>query len=258
MTEEVKTAPTPEESKQAEEAKVAEAEKAKVEAEAKAKAETEAKEATMGELLKVEENPKDQRLVPEAVLLEYKSQNKELRKDIKELRELIESGASKTEVSEDLKAIAEEHNVDVDFLTKLEKNIRSKVETDLASKFKPLQDRENQERIEKIFTEHFDKSLEAMPEYKDIVNRDVIKKLSLLPENASKTFKQIIEDTYKNVIKVVPGKKTIEQAKGGGGGAIGEIDFNKAKTDTEYFNEIMASPELKKKYNADLAQRVNL
>jgi len=41
------------------------------------------------------------RLVPQAVLLEYKNQNKELKRDIKELKGLIESGATKKEVSED-------------------------------------------------------------------------------------------------------------------------------------------------------------
>lgn len=54
--------------------------------------------------------------------------------------------------------------------------------------------------IEEIFSENFNKVMEGMPEYKDVVNRDVIKELSLLPQNAKKTFQQIVEETYKDKI----------------------------------------------------------
>lgn len=261
MTEEVKKAPTPEELKQAEEAAKAEAEKkAKEEAEAKAEAEAEAKEATLGETFKGSEDktPKEEpRLVPEAVLLEYKNQNKELRKDIKELRELIETGASKKEVSEDLEKIAEEYGLDVDYLTKLVKSIRGQVEMEMASKIKPIQDRENQERIEKAFNEHFNQIIETMPEYKDIVDKEAIKKLSLLPENQPKTLRSLIEATYGKALESIPGRKTMESAKGGKQEKIEEIDFNKARNDLEYFNEIMTDPILKAKYNANIEKRID-
>jgi len=253
MLDENKTTPTPEEAKKAEEAKAEAEKKAKEEADAKAKADLEVKEAKVGEILNPKEPPKeDARMVPEAVLLEYKNQNKELRKDI---RELIESGASKTEVSEDLDKIAEEHNVDIGFLNKLAKSIKSSVEAEMVSKMKPIQDRENSEKIDKIFKEHFGKTLEAMPEFKGVVKEEVIKALSLSPENANKTFAQIIEETYGHLI---PGRKTIESQGGRGGGEITEIDFVKAKKDTEYFKEIMANPELKKKYNESLVSRLKL
>ncbi len=225
-------------------------------AEAKPEKEEPKTEGKVGEILNPKEPPKeDARMVPEAVLLEYKNQNKELRKDIKDLRELIESGASKSEVSEDLEKIAEEHNVDIGFLNKLAKSIKGSVESEMASKMKPIQDRENQERIDKIFKEHFGKTLDAMPEYKGVVKEEVIKALSLSPENANKTFAQIIDETYGHLI---PGRKTIESQGGRGGGEITEIDFDKVKTDTEYFKEIMANPELKKKYNEGLVKRLQL
>lgn len=213
-------------------------------------------EEKVGEILNPKEPPqKEGRMVPESVFIELKKDNKELRQSLNDLVIAIRSGTSKSEVSEDLEKIAEEHNVDIAFLNKLAKSIRSSVEADMASKMKPIQDRENQEKIDKIFKEHFGKTLEAMPEYKGIVKEDVIKALSLSPENANKTFAQIIEETYGHLI---PGKKTIESQGGRGGGEITEIDFDKVKTDTEYFKEIMANPELKKKYNEGLVKRLQL
>lgn len=256
MVEDTKIVPTPEELKKAEEAKAEAEKKAKEETEAKAKVESKEKEAKVGEIFKPKEPSKEEaRMVPEAVLLEYKKDNKELKKDIKDLRELIESGASRKEVSEDLEKIAEEHNVDIGFLNKLAKSIRSSVEVEITSKMKPIQDRENSEKINQIFKEHFGKTLEAMPEYKGIVKEEVIKALSLSPENANKTFAQIIEETYGHLIA---GKKTMETQKGRSGGEITEIDFGRAKSDTEYFKEIMADPDLKKKYNETLISRLNL
>jgi len=187
--------------------------------------------------------------------LEYKNQNKELKKDIKELKELIESGASKKEVSEDLEAIAEEHGVDVEFLQKLAKSIRKEVEADVESRIKPFAEKEKMAEFNKRFDEVYDKTLEEMPEYKDIISKDAIKSLSLDPKNANKTFAQILEMTYGNLIK---GKKTIESGGAGKNIVITEIDFERAKKEPAYFHEIMKNPELKKKYNAGLTSRINL
>jgi len=93
-----------------------------------------------------------------------------------------------------------------------------------------------------------------MPEYENLVNREVIKVLSLDPKNANKTFAQLIEETYG---KAITGKRTIETTKPGGGKEPTEIDFDKALKDTEYFKEIMSNPTLKKKYNDSISSRVS-
>jgi hypothetical protein len=260
MTEEVKKALTPEESKQTGEIAKSEAEtKEEVKAEVKAetKTEPEVKEEKVGDILNPKEDieKKEQRLVPEAVLLEYKNQNKELKGDIAELKKLIEAGATKKEISQDLEQIAEEHNIDKDFLAKLVKSIKASVETDVSTKLKPLEDKERQDKISKIFEDHYAKTIEGMAEYKDIADKEVIKQLSFLPQNANKTFAQIIEATYG---KLITGKRTLESVKAGKKEVIGEIDFARAKREPEYFKEVMANPELKKKYNDNLLKTIAL
>ena len=51
-------------------------------------------------------------------------------------------------------------------------------------------------RINVIFEKSFMETMAAMPEYEGIVNEDVIKTLSLDPANQSKTFAQLIKETY--------------------------------------------------------------
>jgi len=218
------------------------------------------REETIGEALeKAKEDVKkdESRLVPEAVLLEYKNQNKELKRDIRELKNLIEAGGTPKEISEDLKEIAQEHNVDEKFLNRLAKSIKLEAERDMEEKFKadiqPIKEKERAEKMEVIFNEHYNKTIEVMPEFKDIANRDVIKQLSLLPQNAKKTFSQILQETYGHL---VGGKRTIETARARRNGVIEEIDFKRTQTDQVYLNEILSDPELKKKYNENLGKRL--
>jgi len=220
------------------------------------------KEETIGEALeKAEENIKkeEQRMVPEAVLLEYKNQNKELKRDIKELKTLIESGATPREISEDLQAIATEHNVDPNFLKRLARSIKLEAERDMEEKFasdiKPIKERERAERMEVIFNTHYNKAIEVMPEFKDVANREVIKQLTLIPANANKTFAQILQETYGHL---VGGKRTMETSRTRRGETIGEIDYSRAAKDSAYFDQIMADPELKKKYNENLGKRLRM
>jgi colicin import membrane protein len=256
MTEEVKDAATLEQEKQAKEAE------AKAAAEAKAKAEEEAKKnATVGDLLGgKKEEKKEVKMVPEAALLEYKNLSKDLKKELKELRESIESGATKKEVAEDLKKIAEEHNVDPEFLDKFAKSIKAQVEAEVeekvSSKIKPMEEKDAKEKQDKAFEEHYGKVLEAMPEYKGIAQKDVIKALALDPTNAKKTFAEIFEKAYGHLL---PNKKAIDAARANAGGkGITDIDFEKANTDKEYFAQIMADPELKAKYNKEMLQKMKL
>src|SRR5205085_12092257 len=105
--------------------------------------------------------------------------------------------------------IAEEHNIDAEFLKKLagaiQKTAERTAEEKLAAKMKPIEARERAEKVEKVFNVHFEKAMAEMPEYADVVNREVIKTLSLDPANADKTFPQLIEETYGRSLR---GKRT--------------------------------------------------
>lgn len=212
----------------------------------------ETQEPTIGEILDKKDDS-----VPLATFLETKKEKKALEKEVADLKSKIDAGANKTEIKADLKSIADKYDVNADFLSELSSLIYSQakgeVEETLKSKFQPLELKEKEEKINKAFNEHFTKVIEEMPEYEAVVNKDVIKSLSLLPENSKKTFQQIIEETYG---KTLSGKRTMETSIPRGG-KDASFDPNKMN-DPEYFKQVMANPELKKKYNDSLLSRIKL
>jgi len=191
--------------------------------------------------------------IPLSKFLEVKNEKKALEKEISRLKIQAESGATKSEITSDLKDIADKYDVDPEFLNELSTIMFSKAEKAVESKLQPLEAKEKKERIDKAFAEHYAKVIAEMPEYEDVINKDVIKELSLLPQNGSKTFQQIIEETYG---KTVFGKKTMETSTPRGG-KDASLDMSRVN-DPEYFRQIMASPELKKKYNEGIENRINL
>lgn len=211
-----------------------------------------ADETKVGEIFNGEK-PKETKVVPEAVLIEYKKENKQLAKEIADLKKAIEDGANRGEISASIKELSEKHNVDAGFLQDFAKAVKAEAKAEAEESFqnqlKPLTQKAKEEKIDTVFNEHFDKAMENMPEFKNIVNKDVIKSLALDPKNANKSFVKIIEDAYGHL---VTGKRTLETTKPQGGRGDTTIDFEKARKDTEYFKEVMADPELKKKYNEEM------
>lgn len=238
------------------EKQLAEEAKVKAEAEAKAKAEAEAEKKPVGEILK---EKKEAKLVPEAVLIETKKEVKELKKELADAKKQLEDGVSKKEVSASLKELAEEYELPEEFLQKLigltRKEAEAEIEAKMGAELKPLKEKEAREKFDATFKEHFDKSLEALPEYKGVADMELIKTLAKTPEYASKTFEQIFEKLYPNVKTT---RKTLDESKPTRGGTRQEIDYAKAKEDSDYFKEIMADPQLKKEYNENLKNRVRL
>lgn len=208
---------------------------------------------TIGEVLgNPAPKPKEVKMVPEAVFLD-------LKKELKELKRAIKEGANKTEVSADLKALADKHNIDEGFLRELVSTVQSenKAEFDkeLEKRLKPFEEKDRSAKIDKAFESAFNRAIEQMPEYAKIVNKQVIKTLSLDPANASKTFNQLIEEAYGHLIS---GKKTLDPI-GGNNRPInnGTLDMDRAKKDPEYFRQVMADPNLKKQYNEQLPERLS-
>lgn len=217
---------------------------------------TEQKEQTIGEVLQTKtEESKEKPTIGLDKFLEIKKENKQLAKAIKDLEAKLESGATSEEISDEVDDLADEFNVDKTFLSKLEKRIESRMESKMESKLKPLAEENTAKRIDEAFTKHFSKAIEDMPEYANVVNPNVIKQLSLNPANGKKTFQELIEETYGNALG---GKRTIETSQPRGGKEPTEVDFDRAKRDTEYYKEVMSNPTLKAKYNNNLASRLNL
>jgi len=234
----------------AEEVKVAPVVESKDTKPAETKVETPAKEVAkdvkVGEALKTVEEKKEPKMVPEAVLIEYKKESKEVRRELDALKKSIEEGATKKEVSTDMKALAEKHGVEPEFLKDFAAAVRKEAKADAEAEVRPIKDAEQASKLEKIFNENLDKTLEEHPEYKKLIVKKDVRRAAFDPENSDKTFAQILEDSYGHL---VTGKKTLESTKARGGKEVTGVDYARAKVDGEYFKEIMADPELKKQYN---------
>lgn len=123
----------------------------------------------------------------------------------------------------------------------------------LAHELEQIKEKDRRAALEAVFTKHFNDALENAPEYKDIVNVEVIKAMAFNPENANKTYKQLLDEAYGNA---VTGRRTIENATPRGGAKDTKVDMDRAQSDTEYRHMVLADPELKKQYNENLTDRV--
>lgn len=209
---------------------------------------------TIGEMLQTKEQPQTVGLDK---YLDEKKKRKELERALAELQQAKERGASNSEITSTVESIAEKFDVDKGFIGEYSNAMKGEmmktVEEMVNERLAPLTAKQREEEIDKRFNSAFSDTIAQMPEYKDIVNPTVIKALTLNPANQNKTFAQIIEEAYGNAIQ---GKRTIEPTRTGGGKEPQEIDYDRAKSDTAYFNEIMADPTLKAKYNSDITKRL--
>ena len=209
-------------------------------------------EKTIGEQLNKQEN------VPLSKFLEIKNESKEAKQEISDLKKQIEDGASKKDISKGIKEIADEHNVDENFLNEFASIIKAQAEKEIdskiAEKLKPLQEEDNAKKVDDIFNTNYDKVLENLPEFKDVANKAVIKTLALDPANKNKTFTKIIEEAYGHLIQ---GKKTIDSSTPNSKSEGETLDKAKLK-DPVYMKKVLADPELKKEYNEGLIKRLNL
>lgn len=220
-------------------------------------------EQKVGEVIKQADKPKEVESVPLSTFLDEKNGRKQAEKNaeqaaakIAELEASIKNGATKSEVTDDIAAIAKEFDVDVNFLSKLASAMtvktKKEVNDETEAQLKPLKEKERQEKIDAAFKKGFNAAMEKMPEFEKIVNPEVIKTLSLDPRNADKTFTEIIEETYGNALT---GRRTTERTTPGGGKEPAPLDYNRARKDTAYFKEVMANPKLKTEYNAKMIER---
>jgi len=216
-------------------------------------------EKKLGELLQSEavdekptvEEPKQSDSVALGKFLAEKKARKALEKKVKELEEAINGEVSDDDDDDSTEStdIAEKYGVDKKFLKELTKSVEKNVE----AKFQPILKEKEEARIDKVFNQHFGETMEAMPEYKGVVNPDVIKSLSLDPKNANLTFRELIEKTYGNALG---GKRTIESTVHNGGKEPQNVDYERAQQDSEYFKEVMSDPTSKKKYNEEMLRRL--
>lgn len=222
-------------------------------AEAKVEAEvTKPEDTIISDVIKADLEPEKfkAKMVPEAVFLEEKRERKELAKELKDIKKLLEEGASVKEVSADVKEIAEEFGLTEQAVSKLIAKVgeqtKAEYDKEIEAKLRPIQERERSEKEQKTFDEHYQKLMDAMPEFNGIATKEAVRSLALDPRNANKTFAKILEDSFGHL---VAGRQTIEKTQARGGVSDAPVDIGRMVKDMEYYKEVMANPELKKQYN---------
>lgn len=123
----------------------------------------------------------------------------------------------------------------------------------LAERLESIEKKDRSAKMEAIFQTNLAKTLENAPEFKDVVNVEVIKQMAFNPANANKTYKQLLEEAYGNALT---GRRTIETTLPRGGAKDTKVDMRRAQTDGEYRRSVLTDPDLRKQYNEGLTDRV--
>lgn len=212
-------------------------------------------EQTVGELLNTE--PKNS--IPESAFLNEKNGRKAAEKRVKELEALVQQGASKEEVSDEIDSILSKYDLDDtnrDFYKEITQNLYKKAERlaeeRVASKLAPLEEKERSERIDQVFKKHYGEAIEQFPELKGVANPEVVKSWSLDPRNSHKTFTQLIDEIYGSIPQ---GRRTIETVRPGGTKEPEPIDYKRAEYDMAYLENILGDPIRKEEYNSNFLTR---
>ena len=197
----------------------------------------------------------EKRTVDQSVFVSEKKARKAAEKELKTLKASIENGASDADVSQGLADLAKEHDIDPKFLSKFAATIRKDAADDAEGKIsEKFETKEAEATFDKAFAAAYGKAIEKAPDFKEMANPEIIKALALMPGNAKKTVSQLLEEIYGNV---VPGKRSIETKTAPGGGKEPDaVDYDRAQNDGAYFDEIMASPSQKAKYNKMAIEKV--
>jgi len=214
------------------------------------------KEETVGDTLaEVSTEKKVPDSVPYSRLQKEVQKRKELESQLADLTTRAkDEQLSNRDVDADLAKIADEYGLDQAGLDKVAKAIKGQLSADMEERLRPITERDAQARREQVFNQHFNRAMENLPDLKDVVNPEVIKQLAFNPANANKTYTQLIQDAYGNMVK---GRETLESTVPRGGNFDGAFDYGKAKTDPTYFEHIMSSPTLKDKYNAAMREEMS-
>lgn len=206
-------------------------------------------EEPKGETITPEPEEKKQETVPLSVHLEIKNELKELRRMMKDK---VVSGDEVEEIAETL---AEKYDTSSDFIKDLLSTSLPMIEKRLDEKYSKVIKKQEVERAEekkdKLFGQLFDSVMSNNPDLKDVVNKEVIKKLALDPANSKKKLTEIIKEVYGNV-KTTGTKKSFDGYQPTGD--KGDIDFTNA--DPEQMKLVGQDKKLRKEFGDHLVKNI--
>lgn len=175
----------------------------------------------------------------------------EAKAKVAELQKQLESKTdSKGEVSdEDLAAIAQKHDVEVDFVKdifSLAQGSASKAAEKLVSDKLSEKDKEREkERILNTFKENFEKvgnGWEGVELSEQAVRMHYLEELANNPKHSVEDSIEAIYGSFKK------GKATVEDDPTGADDSGEPIDFNKVSQDPEKLDKVLKDPKARKKY----------
>ena len=181
-----------------------------------------------------------------------------LKTDMKLLKDQVEAStqSAKPIDDSDIELLSKKYSVDANFLNELASVIDKKNADKYGKKIDDFESDVRSRQIDVAFKKGLKIALDKLPDYSDIVNEEVIKTLSLNPQNSSKTISQLIEETYANSIK---GKPSLESPTPNANvNNSPDVDIARATKDPAYFKEIKADPAKLAMYNEHLLKNIKL
>lgn len=213
-------------------------------------------EQKIGEVLPAVEEPVEtpKKEIDESLIVELKRELKEAREETKKLRS---EGRPAISTSQSIKAVAEEYGVDETFVAKLASAIKSEavseVETKYSEKISSLEKQKAEETRRKAIENLYDRSIERLPFFAEVADKDVILDLASRPENKNKTMSELLDKVYG---RVVGGKKSMETSQGASPKEAEKIDFSQVTA--EDLKSIRADKNLSEAYSKYLRDNLRL
>lgn len=203
--------------------------------------------------------------VPLKKYMEEKRARQELEEQAQTLAQELErvrnSGIQGYDTNFDVDYLSQKHNIDADVLRDIinatsaitSEAVRAKVNEEIApalSELTGIKREKEQKKFDDQFNKILSESIEDMPEYKDLIDKDDLKEWIRSGKYSKLTMPQLIEQKYG---KFVGAKKTID-----GGytpGRESSIPDPTNMTDEDWVN-IDKNPDLKKKWQGSLEDRL--
>lgn len=175
------------------------------------------------------------------------NENKELKSRLDKLETMINDNQSKDKVEDDIADIADEYGIEADVLDKVAQSLYSKAEKAVEEKLAVITERERRTQQDQIISKMIDDAIESNPDYKDVVNKDVIRQLANNSDNHNKTISSLLHETYGSLVnKKIEG---MENNTPGKTETIEKLDFERAITDSDYMKKVKADSSLKDEFN---------
>lgn len=171
----------------------------------------------------------------------------DLKSEMKELKESLKVGQG----NQALEELAQEYDVDVDFMRKLANTIQQENAKEIQAKYDPIIKKQEEEtRLKEqnnLFDKVFEQAKKSYTDISDVINKEIIKDMALNPKNANKTVKELIKEVYGGVMNKTDESPapSFEKVQARASKESG-LDFGNLSL--EDHNAIAADPKLKKAY----------